>query len=354
MKTGISLVGAGVLTAALGIFVWLRIPVPRPLSAIATRLDKINPTAKSWSDLPVEIFWAGAPVALRPQPYAWCSPSEILSLRGLNQGDFQLERVNVFTGVTQPLRALDAFFANHENRSERFGWDVSPDGQWFFGFADEPAGNYTLLTCRLDGSSARRSAFAADDLVLSPDGNGWVELETRPDQILARRVSRATRVTREIRLRSAHRLVAIGFAQVENCLVCWEVPTKPRPISPVRCCRFDLGHPALRPGLFSVDVGPLACSLDQAQFSPRGDRIAWLFGFCNRETLLAYLKRRITGRPPVSYKMTAVWVCNADGTALREVARADANKSVSDLRWLPDGKHVSVIYRDSLWLVPVD
>lgn len=290
-----------------------------------------------------------------PEPYAWCSSNEILALRAVNQGDFQLERVNVGTGATQPLPGLDAFFSNHENRSEpAFGWRIASDGRWFFGLTHTQTNRFTLLTCRFDGTSSSQWSSTADGLEIFPDGSGWVELVERPTRTIARVISRETHAAREIALRTAHGIVPIGLAQGGACLVCWEIPTETRSISPMIGCQFDLNRPQLRPKLFSIDVGRLACSMDQAEMNPQGDRIAWLFGFYSRETLIAYVKRRLKRRLLAGCKMTGLWICHADGTGLHEIARADANEPVSNLRWLPDGKRVSVIYRDALWTVPVD
>ncbi|MHB8523096.1 MAG: hypothetical protein ACYDH9_20385 [Limisphaerales bacterium] len=340
MKKPISFLAAGILITALTLLVWLLVPAPRRLSAVATRLEQIDQWARTWDQF--------------PEPYAWCSTNEILALRALNQGDFQLERVHVRTGTTQPLHGLDAFFSNHENRSEGFVWKTSPDGQWFFGLTHGLTNGITLLACRLDGTSASKWSSTADGLEIFPDGSGWVELVERPTQTIARVISRETHAAREIALRTAHGVVPIGLAQGGASLVCWEIPTETQSISPMICCQFDLNRPQLRPKLFSIDVGRLACSMDQAEMSPQGDRIAWLFGFHNRETVVGYLKRRLRRRPPAWYKTIGLWICHADGTGLHEIARADATEPVSDLRWLLDGKHVSVIYRDGLWTVPVD
>jgi hypothetical protein len=335
MKKSLQFIGGALALGAVVVWVWCLAPAPRRLSEVARRLDKVNLPSLSFE----------------PQLPSWCSTNEILVLRELNQGDFQMQKVNVYTGQTQILHGLDSFFQGHENRNERFGWKLSANGQWFFGLNYQAPKGFDLLTCRLDGTSASRWSSTANDLVIRPDGSGWMEIETRQARSRVRSVSRVWHELSDITLPATHHLVgAIGLTPGGRCLECWDVVQGT--VTPITLYRFNLDDPARHPEVSTIDVGHRACEVDGPQMSPHGDRIAWVFGFA-REPVFAFVSRWLRNRPAV-HRTMGLWVCNTDGTGLREIARAEAQEAVFRPRWLPDGKHVSVLYRDALWVVPVD
>lgn len=99
---------------------------------------------------------------------------------------------------------------------------------------------------------------------------------------------------------------------------------------------------------------PPDAAVSEAEFSPSGDRIAWLLesetGFGETQSPSG------TG----ATKQVAVWVCRTDGRAMRCVGRVtvpletawyDAPKAT---HWLPNEKRLSFLYGNALWTVPVE
>jgi hypothetical protein len=97
-----------------------------------------------------------------------------------------------------------------------------------------------------------------------------------------------------------------------------------------------------------------------------GHRLAWLLDATRASRLLAWLHHWVGAIPARPYRRTELWVSRPDGTGLREIgyvplppsASTDYDAGVAYAprlpAWLPDGKHVSFLYENTLWTIPVD
>lgn len=91
--------------------------------------------------------------------------------------------------------------------------------------------------------------------------------------------------------------------------------------------------------------------VQEVSVSPDGERAAWL---------LMPTMPKTHPRGPVAY--ASLWVSGLDGTGLHKVGdftvtRRAARKGIgfpSQVLWVPGGKRLSFVYRDSLWTVPVE
>ncbi len=103
---------------------------------------------------------------------------------------------------------------------------------------------------------------------------------------------------------------------------------------------------------------PRAKTIEETKISPTGDRIAWLVDAAHVDPVLARLRRLLPFLQTSVQPHQELWVSRLDGTGMRVVGqvpilgRNRKPPQVSDLRWLPDGKHLSFAYDDALWTVP--
>ena len=97
-----------------------------------------------------------------------------------------------------------------------------------------------------------------------------------------------------------------------------------------------------------------------AALSPSGNRIAWLLTSQRIPPLLAFVGRLLpTFVKNVSPSRTyQIRTTTLDGRDAREIGFQTAGTanlgSISDLKWNPDGKRVSFVYGDNLYIVPAN
>jgi hypothetical protein len=99
---------------------------------------------------------------------------------------------------------------------------------------------------------------------------------------------------------------------------------------------------------------------DAVVFSPDGDRIAWQFQF-SHTTIFASLLQSLLGLHSEPYTTAELWVSKLDGSDMHQIGyqRVDSYSTLDDdspfgVAWLPDGKHLSFVYRNVLRVVPTD
>jgi hypothetical protein len=99
----------------------------------------------------------------------------------------------------------------------------------------------------------------------------------------------------------------------------------------------------------------------QIAFDPRGHRLAWMLEATRSSPLGRFVRRWIRSVHVTEHHRVELWVSRPDGSRMREVGYVALNpeddamaEGPHYLQWLPDGEHVSFIYRNALWTVPVD
>jgi hypothetical protein len=96
---------------------------------------------------------------------------------------------------------------------------------------------------------------------------------------------------------------------------------------------------------------------DYIVLSPSGKQIVVELRMPKSQSWLSRLLDRLHIRS--SSPSMSIWMGELDGQGLRPMGSLDPAKSdtqedyVSDIRWLPDGKHVSFVYRGILWVIPL-
>ncbi len=133
----------------------------------------------------------------------------------------------------------------------------------------------------------------------------------------------------------------------------------PPPVSPpIEFVDFGLG-PHTAPPHHVMITPPRTRNRPDVVLSPDGRRLAWLvtgedithvnhpFGSYHEDDRTTFLGTQ------------EVWVSRVDGTRMKRLGWLLTHPYSGDgvdaeaLRWTPDGKHLSFIYRDGLYIVPV-
>jgi hypothetical protein len=105
---------------------------------------------------------------------------------------------------------------------------------------------------------------------------------------------------------------------------------------------------------------PVTAQIKDLELAPAGDRLAWLLVDARRSPLVTMLVRLLPtlgGRFPPTQGIS-VWVSRLDGTEMHEIgfeqthATGKDTNVATDLRWMPDGKHLSFLMNDALYSVP--
>ena len=110
---------------------------------------------------------------------------------------------------------------------------------------------------------------------------------------------------------------------------------------------------------FQIDL-PDHCGLGDIVISPRGDKIAWLMG---EKPPLPEFFLTLGARNDASVR---VCVSDIDGSHMRDLGyeRCPARYyhdsdvfdgvSLSDLQWVPGGKHLSFVLANTLYVIPIE
>ena len=126
---------------------------------------------------------------------------------------------------------------------------------------------------------------------------------------------------------------------------------------------FDPAAPGHNPREWNVPAPPRSIR-GQILLSPHGDRILWIVD--KQESLFSYWTARLRlGNKSPSRGDQGIYVSRLDGGGMKELCSTPAEhqqwgrllvikRSLSDIHWLPDDRRISFIYKNDLYLAPVD
>src|SRR5687767_8665760 len=87
--------------------------------------------------------------------------------------------------------------------------------------------------------------------------------------------------------------------------------------------------------------------------SPGGDRLAWL-AFYRQKMPHVALQRSFPFIEVQPRYVGCVWMSHTDGTEVKEIGRLRPGEEVRRVSWLPNGRHLSFVLRERIWVVPVE
>ena|SRR5579871_5556216 len=386
-------IGAFLLAGIAGALVWRFLPREPTLLRQATCVaSDIRP------------FYVGKPPTVAEyDPYFWKSPHEALlfHLTMHVPPQCRVELYDTATGAQRLMPAFSRLFQQSAVSDMRIvqwfegpGHDpgargviggtfrsvcsVSPDGKWMLyyncvGGANNP---FRPMAIALDGSwrivwpvlPESRYSVALRPFWL-PDSRRWAE-------ILYDNTTRK-RLEAVYGLNGEHHVQAVawekGDAEQETCGVtrsgsvlvrkytpqsspiravtftAWDLPDilADRANAPTRAHTLTIPMPA-----HTIDTNGLAPRL-----SPQGDRLAWVLILDNAPPEPAWLQRLRSWFGQGKQRTMGLWVSGLDGSAMREIghiAYRPGDEVPQDIRWTPDGKRLSFLYKGALYTVPVD
>ena len=191
------------------------------------------------------------------------------------------------------------------------------------------------------------------------DGRTWVYLH-REDEYFRIGEFRfdGPKYRREHRMKGRDELI---MPRIERMLINGNVLVRDQSINSFEAFRlFEVDVCGRQPVKMHVVPLPFTAEVGDSAVSPTGDRIAFLLSTQHPPTGSTAIVSRFTHSrtgPTVS-----LCVSRLDGTRPRslgsEELRVDRENGpeaeIGQLRWLPDGKRLSFVFRDTLWTIPDD
>lgn len=341
-------------TAAL---LWLVWPRQRLLLSVANKVC----STQGW------MIDRGADAAMA---WDWASDRAIVHLIDSGHGqEFRL--LDMKRGET-PLPALTRLY--NQTGGDPDGVQISPDGRFVMWDSFRP--NNAIVIASLDGSvhySWLLNGLSCFTRWLG-DSRHWVLLRlsakagpSRYEDAIIYRLDSGAPI-RRLRLGADHPLnrgTFYGGSQLLRGIV----PAADRILvntwtdSGFVEPDFDIAELSLSHGLQQtrskrVSAPPNSLIRDLV-ISPRGDRLAWQLRYPQTET---FIDRWIPFLRRPAERWVGLAVSNIDGSNMHEIGRiplrlSGRDKSIPEpdyLRWSPDGKLLSFVYRDTLFAVPAD
>jgi hypothetical protein len=295
--------------------------------------------------------------------YYWINATQLLIFRfkGISQrrDTWAISRRDSNSGQETPLPALTEHFNQFPGPHS---WAaISPDGQWLLWIG------LGYCAAQLNGSGFHRWEGAADSSTVSAkwlgDSRHWVEEITDNDGRIKSLVQHD--------LDDVKKAIRIKLPRVDPLHIrsdsSWGMPVVtwdrhylafgsqwPASSSLLRVVRIGFGeHARARISTIHAPESWLFAgawsyrSDNETTLSLRGDRIA---GVCQPRS-----RKRINK----SMQLVAIWVSSINGRGMHQIGVIQTNTNdqapwLYDLRWLPDGKHLSFVYRGALYTVAAD
>jgi hypothetical protein len=386
-----SLSVAGIVCLLAVVYGWCRLPPAR----VAYRPSEVAPYELRPAD-------PGTPSPARPAPpdrqaelsrwakrllvndnwdwdfaYHWLSNDDLLLMREAFSGDGseRYYRVNAWTGRRVDMQGLNAAM-EEPGRSAAPGWNVSPDGRWLV-----QHGRRWSNVVRLDGTGFRQVGggdYHADIFWLGNSRHLLHFWWGTNGQLLEWPAASVYSINRPLDQNGGAEPVAnpknsvrkplysqdtLALSSVGDAVYTFAAePGHEREGKTVTHAFIrewrSLGHNA-SPHLVTVGL-PAPGHILEAKFSTRCEAVAWLQVAPREKSVASPSGNDMQGE---DWNTALVCVCAADGSDVRVVGsltvgrEGDSTYTVEDphcLRWLPDGKRLSFICDDALWITNMD
>jgi len=293
--------------------------------------------------------------------YAWLTEDEILLRHRSDGGKKSTLGRQAMGGKETPIQlpkiASDGLRDLFSLRNA-----LSPDGKrlmWSLGGS--------ILTCGLDGldlKSIRTHTGRYTYVMWEPDSTGWFQIDSRggerPRDILIRRQAGTNAVTAETPIDleppspTAPYIIPSHITGNGALIGFWQ-DGEFRGVKDVDFCVIPLSASPSRYQSYKVKPPPNAVFLFGLSLAPMGDRIIMSVLANDPPPFLDHLLFRLFHKPISRRRYTAQYVCNIDGSGLREIGRQPLGPDdapFTELQWSPSGKRISWVWRSRIWRIP--
>jgi hypothetical protein len=292
-------------------------------------------------------------------PYQWLPGNRII----MKGDDGVIRIIDVARQTDVRVGAIDSAYRRDPDlvKAQAGGppsWVASPDGRWVLSYA-VIAGHGFWIAGTVDGKRLVKLPLEplGVGVIWNATSDGWTEVWRNGP------TDEATRYYLDGRKPETVDLYAL--TPVFDYL---------RPLGPIGPDRILLSLPMVGPVFHAFalrldrpGVPPTAIRyrirrfawIGEEQLSPDGDRIAWLLIRPADETMLR-IRRMLPFGPTMNFRVRKeIWVSRLDGSQMRPLAAGDPmerNAPSPDqpqfIRWTPDGKSISYLYKGAIWAVP--
>ncbi len=288
---------------------------------------------------------------LNGRVYCWATKDKLLILRDkARKGNANFTQICLRDVVTKKeiyLEKISKWF----NKSAAGLTDViemSSDGKWLLWVNDVAENGYKYGTygCKLDGTKRFQLFQFQESIAWIPDSSKWLAIDTRKKSHMAIVQVRGLdgKVQSSIRFKSSlidsDGLDSVMLTKQNNELY-WLFLTDSNETNKVKIIKWKLGKRSAPVQTISIPF-PSDTEVDPGfpQLSPDGKQIAWVADRRNN----AYAK--------------SIWISDLDGSMAREIGQLTTSLDETatfalGVRWVPDGKHLSFVYKNAIWTVPV-
>jgi len=293
----------------------------------------------------------------RLQEYSWISPTRLLMLQtyGHTGQAYTVDTVSgektILDGINQQLKGTQVV---------ELSPGPSPNGDWILFRRYRMQGDSDTFATSLDGTRRfewKESAGSMTDQSFSgpplweSDNSHWLEFKESRNlagiTVVRHGISEKNSKLAEIAIAG----IPIGLDSRGNLIA---VDTEYASVAKHRLLTYDVTT-GKQVGELTVPL-PEEAAMLQVAISSQRTRIAFVIQAGGRPLYPGWLGRLF---PAIARQRTprrfSLWLCGMDGTHLHELGYCDQNQDLSgltDLKWLPDGSGVSVVYKAKVWLIP--
>ena len=302
--------------------------------------------------------------------YWWLSKNDVV----LCQRDENEHRLFTFTilNVDDLSRRPLVQLSNYVNRSAGSCIDcyfyVSPDGRSLLWDENCNTSQYqSLAGSDIDGTRVFRFRTSFKELHWSSDCQHWVEFVPSKDSDRYSAVVKRKRGVPEnvsiLPIAPKSPLDSTGCSsgkllRGDRFLIDTTWQRGVQSLLQVEFLELDLGRRGSVMCKYSVHL-PENDAIEDIVYSPKGDRVAWLIARSSVAPIDAWLQRLIPSYKVPQLHTVGVWISQINGNDMHELGHVTTNSSPyegnptrivpQDVRWLPDGKHLSFSYNGNLW-----
>ncbi|HZT40652.1 MAG TPA: hypothetical protein VFA07_00615 [Chthonomonadaceae bacterium] len=383
-------VGTCLLIGIAGALVWRFLPRERLLLKRATRITPVS--SPNFFAISSSIPWVAKQTGRKLvvyDPYFWLSDQKVVFLHAVRLSNGEAISLDTRTGVKTLLPVSDemeswldslsiAIGGEHRLNTQVGGdYAVSPDARWLLcsaqGLRSRVKGQTGYMALAMDGTrrlnwpQAGIPSIPDSFPVWLPDHRHWVSAERKPEgDFLLLQSLNAPGKTLRIALPGHLDGPALGVTKAGAILIGSDASSRKGTIDMVE---IMLPPTSVSAGqVLTAQKRPLSVAappLDNMHItedpnpivSPQGDRLAWLVTGEYIPSRLPWLQRLFGFFGVHRQMMVGLWVSGVDGGDMQEIGHLffKQNEEIPQhLRWTPDGKRLSFLYRSILYTIPAD